>query len=297
MHATTPGTAVCPTCGSDQALGLGSCGFAEWAESESVAELRASAGGLYRCPACFLIFRWPVPTEKQLSDAYASIPTDAWSYTEPPYWAWTLDALRSSAPNHNVLDVGCFRGDFSGTLPPEWRRYGIEPNTAAADVARTKGITVLGALASDRIEPPEDGFGAIVMFDVIEHVTDPAATVAHLSGYLADGGLIIIVTGNADHWLPRWSLPDYWYMSFPYHLCHLSRRYFSWLCARHSLRIIDWKSFSHHQYGPRHRLRQYAEGLKRIIRHAITREQPRDSPPMLFGVADHCWVVLRKGNP
>lgn len=245
-----------------------------------------------------------------MAEAYASIPTDAWSYVRPPYWEWTLDVLQRHAPNRNILDVGCFRGDFLNTLPPGWQRFGIEPNTAAANIARTKDITMLGERANDRIEPPHGGFGAIVMLDVIEHVVDPAATVAHLSGYLAAGGLIIIVTGNADHWLPRWSLPHYWYMSFPYHLCYLSRGYFSYLCEKQSLRMLEWRSFPHHKYGPRRRMREYVDGLmqvgRRILSHeslaGLSRHWPLSrmrldgSSPMLFGVADHCWTVLRKSN-
>lgn len=272
--------------------------------------LRADSGALYQCEGCSLIFRFPVPTAEQLNAAYESMPIDKWNYVAPPRWGWVAEQIRQHAPNRRVLDVGCFRGDFLNVLPKEYERFGVEPSPSASDVAASRGVKILARDALDELAGHEDSFGAIVLMDVAEHLADPARVFRHQAKYLAPGGLLIVLTGNADYWLARRSLPFYWYMSFPVHLTYLSRRYFRWY-----EKSVDWKMvgllyYSHQSNGMLRRLNELGQGVRLILWRRILEGNwlgkllgptrlfrklaSAKSPPLLFSVKDHIGVALKK---
>ena len=301
---------MCPTCGEAGAEALGASSFVEWAENEQVAGLRATAGELYRCGGCRLVFRSPMPSREALSAAYAAMPIDSWEDAAPGHWGWTSRCIRELAPNRRVLDVGCFRGDFLASLPAECERFGIEPNAEAAAIAKSRGVELVGRDAMDALAGREGFFGAIVLMDVAEHVPDPAAVFRHLKTYLAPGGVLLVLTGNAEHWLPRMSLPFYWYMSFPIHLVQLGERYLRWVAGRDGWEFARMVRFAHKDHGLRKRASDLAKGAvvgvwrrwlgRTVVAPVLRTVQPFKRademrvPPLLFCVADHIGVALVK---
>jgi SAM-dependent methyltransferase len=207
------------------------------------------------------------------------------------------------------LDVGCFRGDFLKSLAPGYELYGIEPNRSAAVVAESRGVRIIGNVANDDFEAPPGGFGTIVLMDVAEHVEDPCSILKHLSHHLAPGGIVVVVSGNAAHWLARLSLPFYWYMSFPFHLAYLSKPYMDYVATTAGLKWIAWRTLAHHSFRPHRVALQYVQGVyvainrrsekvRRICRSlsemglsALYLDEAE--PPRLFGIRDHFWAVLQ----
>jgi SAM-dependent methyltransferase len=298
----------CPSCSKAKIVFVGPSIFAGWAETEYVAALRQSSGGLYRCLNCGLAFRNPVPSRDELIAAYKSIPSEQWEYSEPARWAWLRTCISEYAPNNRVLDVGCFRADFLRTLPRGYECFGIEPNLEAAEIARSRGVTIIGAEAMEELQCAEGLFGAIVIMDVAEHLPDPAAAFRHLGKYLAPRGILLVLTGNADHWLARWSLPFYWYMIFPIHLAYLSTTYFNWFARNEGWVIIKRLYFSHQDHGRWRRFREMEIGLRVMVwkrwlegsglgrlfgRTRLFRGiAAMKTPPFAFCVPDHVGVVL-----
>lgn len=104
------------------------------------------------------------------------------------------EAAKYTSTMQRVLDVGCGIGNFvawaaAGGLDAE----GVEVDRQALEVARSRGLVVheLDDLASV-VEP--SSVDVVTLWDVIEHLVDPAAAVRDLVPLLRPGGLVVMET-------------------------------------------------------------------------------------------------------
>lgn len=106
----------------------------------------------------------------------------------------------SALPNGRMLDVGCGNGRFMMLMREHgWAVSGVDSDPAAIDSARRAGLdAALGDLHSCRFE--SDGFDAIAMRHVIEHVYDPVGVLRECRRVLKPGGRLAITTPNASSW-------------------------------------------------------------------------------------------------
>ncbi|HEU4979001.1 MAG TPA: class I SAM-dependent methyltransferase [Solirubrobacteraceae bacterium] len=110
-----------------------------------------------------------------------------------------------------VLDVGCAGGYLAAQLAARGCEVaGVEADPAAAAAARALCAAVVegdveseGVRAALREQAP---FGAIVCGDVLEHLRDPAGTLAFLVTLLEPGGRAIVSLPNIAHWTGRRAL-------------------------------------------------------------------------------------------
>src|SRR5205085_9962946 len=86
------------------------------------------------------------------------------------------ELLLQFAPGRRVLDFGCYDGGFLDYLGPEFDRNGIEPSTSAAQRAAQRGVRIPGPTVDSVDTAAIEPFDAILIFDVMEHLTDPVAT-------------------------------------------------------------------------------------------------------------------------
>jgi len=192
-------------------------------------------GDLYDCHICGLRFKDAFVPEDALREYYESAPdTLNWgSDTKRPDFIAVSEFLVKQIPTEGcVLDVGCYTGQFLCLLPDVFSKYGIEASRTAAQRAAQRKITILGpdidALGENAIR-----FHAITLLDVFEHLTKPLVVLDALFSRLRPGGLLCIVTGNADHLLFRLIGPKYYYVCMPEHVCFLTRKFASYFAARH----------------------------------------------------------------
>ncbi|HKA44173.1 MAG TPA: class I SAM-dependent methyltransferase [Burkholderiales bacterium] len=102
-----------------------------------------------------------------------------------------------------LLDVGCSRGHFiEAAVDSGFRAEGVEPAPQIAAAARERGLTVRTGLLEDQCFPAES-FDAITLFEVIEHLKDPALLLAECRRILKAGGVLVLSTGNAASWTAR----------------------------------------------------------------------------------------------
>jgi SAM-dependent methyltransferase len=96
----------------------------------------------------------------------------------------------------SVLDVGCGTGEFLIKLRRRGiEAYGLEPSGFAAGHAASIGLDVFqGGVADYR---PGRTFDLITLWNVIEHMPDPAGDLSRLREMLAPAGTIVILTPNA----------------------------------------------------------------------------------------------------
>ncbi len=126
--------------------------------------------------------------------------------------------------NVRVLDIGC---GFGETLGYHQSRgcdvYGVEADENIRRVADKFGFKVhVGLFDPNRYE--RNFFDYVTMDQVIEHVSDPVATLQGIARVLKPGGVVVLSTPNADGWgagifRKRWIN---WHA--PYHLHYFSKR-------------------------------------------------------------------------
>jgi len=118
-----------------------------------------------------------------------------------------VDAVPRGA---RVLDVGCAGGYLALALREEREAsvLGVEPDPAAVDAARRRGVEVIAGSVEDPtvLAAVRGEYDAVVCGDVLEHLVDPWDTLRALAALLRPGGLAIVSLPNAAHWTVRRAL-------------------------------------------------------------------------------------------
>ena len=109
-----------------------------------------------------------------------------------------------------LVDIGCGNGAFlarARTLG--WDVAGIEPDPAAAQIARERfGLAILApTLEEARLAP--GSVDAISLSHVVEHLLDPLATLQECARVLKPGGRLVLATPNIEarghsYWKKSW---------------------------------------------------------------------------------------------
>lgn len=231
---------------------------------------------LARCESCGLLFQNPRPPRESIDryypDSYGSYGSAAQGLHAQPGLrgvmvrraqgrrARLLDrhvAPISSRPRR-LLDVGCASGLFLEAMQgrPGWEVEGVEPNARAARaVSERLGVPVhAGPFEEARF--PEAAFDAATLWDVLEHLYDPLASLREVRRILRPGGALFLRVPNAASYVARlfgryWSgydLPRHMTVFTPrtlaralaaagFHELLLSYPSGSYLAALHSLRF------------------------------------------------------------
>ena len=139
-----------------------------------------------------------------------------------------------------VLDVGAAYGFFVAAARGEgFDAIGLDPVVpCAAFAARELAVEVrTGLIESAPLEP--GGFDVITLFDVIEHLADPATALRRIRTLLAPGGLLVVETGDLGGLLRRVVGSGWYYYDPPQHLT-----YFSVASLDHLLRLCGFEPAS-----------------------------------------------------
>lgn len=122
-----------------------------------------------------------------------------------------------------VLDVGAAYGFFVAAARAEgFDAIGLEPVPPCATfAARELGVEVrTGLIETADLEPAS--FDVVTMFDVIEHLADPAAALRRIRTLLAPDGLLVAETGDLGGLLRRVVGSGWYYYDPPQHLTYFS---------------------------------------------------------------------------
>ncbi len=120
-----------------------------------------------------------------------------------------------------LLDVGCNEGrglEF-------YRRHGfsaegLELNSKAAEVARSKGFAVYGSTLESFVTDKK--YDVVVLSNVLEHSLNPGDMLRHIHQLLNPNGQVWISCPNSQSWL-RAAFGRYWInWHVPFHVVHFS---------------------------------------------------------------------------
>jgi 2-polyprenyl-3-methyl-5-hydroxy-6-metoxy-1,4-benzoquinol methylase len=93
----------------------------------------------------------------------------------------------------SLLDVGSATGDFLDKFQAmsNWNTLGVEIVPEAAEAARAKGLTIIGdELENARLK--DNNFDVITLWDVLEHMPDPAKILQICYDLLKPGGMLVL---------------------------------------------------------------------------------------------------------
>ncbi len=190
-----------------------------------------------------------------------------------------------------ALELGCGDGWMLSALREHglWT-CGTERSVESARPARENGLRVfVGDLAALR---PEARFDLIVLFHVLEHLDDPAATLAACAARLTPTGRIVISVPNLASWQARLFGPRWFHLDVPRHLVHFSPRALDRAFAAAGLARVR-TSFVSAEHDPYGWVQSSLDGLglpQGALMHGLT--GAKDGSPLAFVVAAALSVPL-----
>lgn len=211
------------------------------------------------CESCGLRYLHPQPTAEELERLYGAEYFSHATPGSPGYdryvdeienhrltFADRLRRLPAPGPGGRLLDVGASIGVFvEQARRAGWDAEGVEPSAWAAQFAReTLGQPVrTGTLEAQGL--PDGGYTLITMWEVIEHLPDPAAVLAQVYRLLQPGGVLALSTPDARSLVtrllgPRW--PGW--RKIPEHLFFFDRRTLDRLLREAGFEPFFWRQVS-----------------------------------------------------
>lgn len=153
---------------------------------------------LYRCGGCGTVFNARSRTreeEEALYDTYSEAPPSGDDRVAAAQWGWVRGL--SGPETGSVLDVGCGYGAFlRQARVAGWRALGVELDPRGAAACVEQGLDVRRGSLFD-VDLPTGPFHLVTLWDVLEHLEDPAAALDILVPRLAPGGLLVVRGRNA----------------------------------------------------------------------------------------------------
>jgi SAM-dependent methyltransferase len=200
---------------------------------------------LWKCSGCGLLWLWPMPSaqeHRRLEETGHYLAADGTvqtivSGTPASYsqrdrvvneeqlhlWNQFLQPMvkASRKPHARIFDIGCGGGGLLRLARDQGHEvWGCEMSAAKAELAAVFAGTKVMPSMFEEVRCPENYFDFVVAVDVLSHVLDPTSFFVKARTLLADGGTLVVVTGNgADARRPSemgfgrtdWGLPEHLY--------------------------------------------------------------------------------------
>ena len=166
---------------------------------------------MMKCRLCGLVFANPMPVPLDLQDHYGVAPEEYWKDVDPrvpdSYFRDAIDRFRMLAdfrPGMRALDIGAGQGRAMIAMERAgFDTHGFEASKPFRDHAiEHMGIEPKRLRLGDieTIAYERESFDFITFGAVLEHLYDPARSIARAMDWLRPGGLIHIEVPSSD-WL------------------------------------------------------------------------------------------------
>ncbi|MBI2900404.1 MAG: class I SAM-dependent methyltransferase [Planctomycetes bacterium] len=204
-----------------------------------------------RCAACGLVFLHPRPSDEELHALYQQecgvtfhhvVETaEAVEKRLEARWRYRIVRPWIGGVPPTALEIGCGAGYFLELLRSAgWKVAGSEAAGAYVRFARER----LGLDVRESLEDLPGPFGAVFLFNVLSHLPHPERELRAARERLADGGVVVIETGNAAEVPPA----CVGWFGAPDHLAHYGQdilRDLLWRCGFRDVRVrrfnVEWQ--------------------------------------------------------
>ncbi len=236
-------------------------------------------GPVVKCRRCGLVYINPRPNGPDVLSDYEQV-VDELYIQEREGRVLTfqrhlrpLERIVGPPDGKRLLDVGCHIGVFVDVAQQRgWDAWGIEPSRWAAEQAQAQGLKVVnGTLATCDLVAAS--FDVITLWDVIEHVPDPRAELAHVHRLLKpSGGVVVIHTIDIESLFAR-LMGRRWPWLMEMHLYYFSPRTLRRMLQELNLQVIHASPQGRYlRLGYLvSRLQAYSQPLYRLLDVTITR--------------------------
>ncbi len=233
--------AVCQVCG---ASAFAPCGFG--------LDYLSPAGERYELSSCgscgFVRMGTPpsAPENELYPDAYYRKMSGFSRALELLFLGERRAAVEGRKTRGAVLDIGCGSGEFLRVMSDAgWTVSGVEPSHFGAGSA-PEGVHH-GTLESAAF--PAASFDAITMWQVLEHIPDPAAALSSARVLLKDDGFLLVSVPNISSLQARFGRDLWFSLDLPRHIWHFSPSTLLRLLEKSGFRVEETRHFSM-EYGP-----------------------------------------------
>ena len=199
-------------------------------------------GRIVECRSCHLVYMNPRPHHEAVVENYGDVEDQEYIEEEQgrlETFAESLELVQRYRPSGHLLDVGCHVGTF--LVLAEEAGYdvaGVEPSRWGSEIARTRidGTVHCGAIEDAPL--PEGGYDVITLWDVIEHLPDPALDIRAIHAALRPGGIFAVSTMDVESLFARVAGKRWpWYMQM--HLVYFSRQTLPEMLRREGFQICE----------------------------------------------------------
>jgi 2-polyprenyl-3-methyl-5-hydroxy-6-metoxy-1,4-benzoquinol methylase len=233
------------------------CNLCHADDTETLFEGRDRLHGLpgafpvVQCRHCGLVYLNPRPTQEDIVEYYPE------SYEPHVFFEQIrhsrvarLDyyyglgkrrrAIERLSQVGRLLDMGCGSGGFLYYMREHgWEVSGQEISRSAADYARRQlGLDItLGGLKEAHF--PGHTYDVVTLWNVLEHLPDPASSLVQIRGLVEPAGLLVIAVPNLGSWDAELFGPAWVGYDVPRHLYTFSRATLNKLLSKTGFRIVQ----------------------------------------------------------
>jgi SAM-dependent methyltransferase len=156
-------------------------------------------------------------------------------------FARTVPFIQRFASSGRLLDIGCAYGFFLLEARRFFEVHGIEIAEDAADHCRKAGLDVRTGVADGAALAEFGTLDVVTLFDVIEHLPDPAETLALAHRQLRPGGILVVTTGDFGSLFAKALGPKWRLMTPPQHLWYFTRESITRLANRLGFAVLRFE--------------------------------------------------------
>jgi SAM-dependent methyltransferase len=238
-----PISSQCPVCRSaDTRLFLdGDDSLSDHSVGSS--RVKLSPGRILRCNACGLAFRSLRPLPEELSKLYRNADDTVYEAELPNRFRTAQRHRRIVKRYHRdpgrLIDVGSASGAFLRIMADAgWCVIGVEPSASQCERAK-RILAGRGEIRHDVLETadvPSD-VDLVTLWDVLEHVTEPASFLTRCSELLKRGGVLALNVPRIDSFIAG-AMGSHWPLLLAEHLNYFTLKSLKICASAAGLEVI-----------------------------------------------------------
>lgn len=223
---------------------------------------------VWRCGQCGLVFPNPMPVPVHgVAQHYELESGDYFQHHDPQGKAEGALARLQRAEQltkgkGRILDIGTGRGELLRVARDQgWSPVGIEPSASFAAHAEQHSGVEIRRQPLDQCGFPEASFDVVILAGVLEHLYNPAESIAEIARILRPGGALFVDVPNERG---LYFLMGNWYQRLrgrrwtvnlaptfePFHVFGFNSMALRNLLAQHGLSVRDWTVYTGHAVVP-----------------------------------------------
>jgi SAM-dependent methyltransferase len=239
----------CPVCGSRYSK----IKYMPWVDVQDPVKLYGATSGiqgtqtLVVCYNCGLIYenpRFPEEIILQGYMAYNETTHDSQHAMRVNSFYRGLQSIQKYLPpkGAKILDVGTAGGGFLEAAQRfGYEAVGLEPSHFMVEQGRQNGLKIeQGSMDNHPFAPAS--FDMVCLWDVLEHVPNPEATLAAIRKIIKPHGVLLINYPDIGTWMAKLAGRRFWWI-LSVHLMHFDQRSIRNICERTGFEVFHFQRY------------------------------------------------------